>query len=66
MKLKPEDTIEGRTTTHMKSDTYLELSADGRWMRVIVGGKLTVTFNVKYVEKIIGGEKPEEKQNETA
>lgn len=48
----------------MKSDTYLELSADGRWMRVIVGGKLTVTFNVKYVEKIIGGEKPEGKQNE--
>lgn len=58
--MKPgiEDTIEGRTKTHLRSDTYLELSADGRWLRVIVGGKLTVTFNVKYVEKIISGDKP--------
>lgn len=32
----------------------LELSADGKWMRLIVGGKLTSAFHVEYVRKVLG------------
>ena len=36
-----------------KRTCYLEKSADSNWIRVIVHGKLIVTFHVNYVEKII-------------
>lgn len=38
------------------STCELTLSADGNWLRVIVLGKLTVTFNTKYVRKILEGQ----------
>lgn len=29
------------------------LSADGNWMRLLVGGKQTATFHVSYVKKVL-------------
>ena len=35
----------------MNTDTYLELSANAQQLRVVVDGKLIVTFHVNYVLK---------------
>ena len=40
----------------------LELSADGKWMRLIVGGRLTSAFNVEYVRKVLGDTLKESKR----
>jgi len=37
-----------------------ELSADGKWLRLTVGGKLAVTFHVNYVKKILKEGAPNE------
>lgn len=34
----------------------LNLSADGKWMRLVVDGALVASFHVNYVTKVIGGE----------
>lgn len=33
----------------------LSLSADGKWMRLIVNGHLTAAFHVNYVSKVLAG-----------
>ena len=40
----------------------LELSADGKWMRLIVGGRLTSAFHVEYVRKVLGSSAEESKK----
>ena len=39
----------------------LELSVDGKWMRLIVAGRLSAAFNVEYVRKVLG-DAPKESQ----
>ena len=34
----------------------LNLSADKKWMRLVVDGKLTASFHVNYVNKVLGNE----------
>jgi hypothetical protein len=40
----------------------LELSADAKWMRLIVGGKLTSAFHVEYVRKVLASSVTEVKR----
>lgn len=34
----------------------LNLSADGKWMRLVVDGKLVASFHVNYVSKVLGSD----------
>jgi hypothetical protein len=39
-----------------KQGCELNLSADGKWMRLVVDGKLVASFHVNYVSKVLGSD----------
>jgi|GEM_PF-5213159 len=50
-------TIEPVQVTEAEDGCSLDLSADGKWMRLNVSGKLIAAFHVDYVQKVMSERK---------
>lgn len=46
----------GKLIEHPIEGCELNLSADGKWMRLVVDGKLVASFHVNYVNKVLGND----------
>ncbi len=56
-KAQKSEVLEPVSVTDDENGSALDLSRDGKWMRLIVSGKLIAAFHVDYVQKVLNPSK---------